>query len=137
VELDPNFFLAYGEWGRALSQTNQHEEAIQKLKTAVERGKGHPRMRGLLGCAYAKAGNEGEARAELTTVRADGRDGSGPAKARIYATLEEKDKAFECLRTACDERDTAVIYFKTDPALAGLRTDPRFALVLKDMGLPP
>jgi tetratricopeptide (TPR) repeat protein len=42
VELNPNFVPAYGQWGRALSQTHQHEEAIQKLKTAVERDKGRP-----------------------------------------------------------------------------------------------
>jgi tetratricopeptide (TPR) repeat protein len=137
VELDPNFFLAYGAWGTALAQTNRHEEAIQKLKTAVERSKGHPRMRGLLGCAYAKAGKEAEARAELTMLLADDRFGSALAKARMYATFGEKDKAFEWLRKACDERDANVIWLKTDPYLASLRSDPQFTEVLKGMGLPP
>jgi serine/threonine protein kinase/tetratricopeptide (TPR) repeat protein len=136
TELDPNFFLAYSEWGTALIETNQHEEAIQKLKTAVERGKGHPRMRGLLGCAYAKAGKEAEARSELATLLSDGRFGAPLAIARIYATLGEKDKAFKWLHEACDERDSKVIWLKTDPALASLRSDPQFAEVLKEMGLP-
>jgi serine/threonine protein kinase/tetratricopeptide (TPR) repeat protein len=136
VELDPNFVLAYAEWGRALSELDSHEEAIQQLKTAVERSKGHPRMRGFLGCAYAKAGKEAEARAELTTLLSDTRFGAARGKACIYAVLGEKDEAFEWLCKACDERDTIVIWLKTDPALAGLHSDPRFAQVLTDMRLP-
>jgi serine/threonine-protein kinase len=137
VDLDPNFFLAYGEWGRALSQTNQDEAAIRVLHLAVEHGKGHPRMRGLLGCAYAKAGKEAEARAELTALLSDSRYGAAHGKARIYATLGEKDQAFEWLHKACDERDSIVFWLRTDPALASLRSDSRFAEVLKEMGLPP
>jgi tetratricopeptide (TPR) repeat protein len=137
IDLDPNFVLAYGERGRALSQRNRHEEAIRELKTGVERGKGHPRLRGLLGCAYAKAGKEPEARAELTALLSDGRYGSALAKARIYATFDEKHEAFEWFHKACDERDSIVIWLQTDPALASLRSDPRFAEVLKEMRLPP
>lgn len=59
----------------------------------MERGKGQPRMRGLLGCAYAKAGKKAEALAELATLLSDTRFGSALAKARIYATLGEKDSA--------------------------------------------
>jgi tetratricopeptide (TPR) repeat protein len=137
TELDPNFFLAYSEWGTVLTETKQHEEAIGKLKTAVELSKGHPRMRGLLGCAYAKAGKEAEARSELKTLLSDGRYGAALAIARIYATLGEKDKAFEWLHKSCDERDSKVIWVKTDPGLASLRSDPQFADVLKLMGLTP
>jgi hypothetical protein len=50
-------------------------------------------MRGLLGCAYAKAGKKAEALAELATLLSDTRFGSALAKARIYATLGEKDSA--------------------------------------------
>jgi hypothetical protein len=94
-------------------------------------------MRGLLGCAYAKAGKEAEARAELATLLADGRFGAALGVARIYAVLGEKDKAFEWLRKSCDERDSIVIWLKSDPYLANLRPDPPFHQVLRDMGLPP
>jgi tetratricopeptide (TPR) repeat protein len=137
IELDPNFFLAYSEWGTALSQTNQHDEAIRVLKMAVDRGKGHPRMRGLLGCAYVKAGKEAEARAELDALLSDSRFGSALGKARIYGTLGEKGQAFEWLHKACDERDSRVIWLKTDPALHTLRAEARFVELLKIMSLPP
>jgi tetratricopeptide (TPR) repeat protein len=137
IELDPNFVLAYGECGRALSETNQHNEAVRVLKIGVERGKGNPRMRGLLGCAYAKAGKEAEARAELEALLSESKFGSAFAKARIYATLGENDRAFEWLHKACDERDSIVIWLKTDPALDTLRSDARFITLLKEMGLRP
>jgi hypothetical protein len=76
------------------------------------------------------------ARAELTTLLSDDRFGAALAKARIYSTLGEKDKAFKWLHQACQERDSIVRAVKTDPALAGLRADPEFARVLQEMGLP-
>jgi hypothetical protein len=93
-------------------------------------------MRGLLGCAYTRAGKEAEARKELEALLSDGRFGSPLAKARIYAMLGEKDQAFEWLHRACDERDSGVIWLKTDPVLDSLRSDVRFAELLEEMGLP-
>lgn len=67
----------------------------------------------------------------------DRRHGSAFALARIHAALGEKDEAFRRLQEALDERDLKVISLKFDPTLDNLRTDPRFAQVLRDMGLPP
>jgi tetratricopeptide (TPR) repeat protein len=137
IDLDQYFFLAYGEWGTSLSQENHLDEAIRVLKLAVEHGKGHPRMRGLLGCAYAKTGKKAEARTEIATLLSEGRFGSALALARIYANLGEKAQAFEWLHKAGDERDSIVFWLKTDPMLANLRSDPRFTKMVTDMGLPP
>jgi tetratricopeptide (TPR) repeat protein len=137
IDLDQYFFLAYGEWGTSLSQENHLDEAIRVLKLAVEHGKGHPRMRGLLGCAYAKTGKKAEARTEIATLLSEGRFGSALALARIYANLGEKAQAFEWLHKAGDEQDSIVFWLKTDPMLANLRSDPRFTKMVTDMGLPP
>jgi tetratricopeptide (TPR) repeat protein len=136
IKLDEHFVLAYGEWGTALSQTKHHDEAIEVLNLAVKYGKGHPRMRGLLGCAYAQAGKEAEARREVTTLLSERRFGSALALARIYATLGEKAQAFEWLHKAGEERDSIVFWLKSDPNLANLRSDPQFTEMVKDMGLP-
>jgi tetratricopeptide (TPR) repeat protein len=138
IDLDPRFFLAHGELGVAyLQKKGTQEEAVAALKTAVAVGKGHPRMRGLLGCAYAAAGRKAEAQQELTAVRSARRYGCAFAVARIHAALGENDEAFKWLREALKERDSTVIWLKSDPTLASLRSDPQFARVLKDMGLPP
>jgi hypothetical protein len=55
----------------------------------------------------------------------------------IYAALGDKDEAFAWLGKACDAREAGVIWIKVDPMMDNLRSDPRFAEVVKSMGLPP
>jgi hypothetical protein len=55
--------------------------------------------------------------------------------ARIYAGLGEKDKAFEWLGKACEDRSITGI--KGDPVYDPLRSDPRFADLLRRMNLQP
>jgi hypothetical protein len=54
----------------------------------------------------------------------------------IYAGLEDKDKAFEQLNEAAEERSTLMVYLRKDPRLATLRSDPRFQKLLAQVGLP-
>jgi tetratricopeptide (TPR) repeat protein len=139
LELDPNFFLAYGELGLAYSQKRIHELAIEALQKGLDVGKNHPRIEGLLGYAYVAAGQKAEAQKVLKGLKDPSklRFGCAFAIARIHAALGEKDQAFEWLGKACDERDPNLIWLKVDPTMDNLRSDPRFAQVLKDMGLPP
>jgi hypothetical protein len=109
------------------------------MQKALERGQQHPIVRGICGYAYAMAGKKAEAHKVLEDLKglSRGRFKFAFPIARIHAALGEKDEAFEWLRKSCDERDSRVIWIKVDPTLDGLRSDPRFAQVLKDMGLPP
>lgn len=52
-----------------------------------------------------------------------------------YATLGESDQAFEWLEVAYRNHVGSLILMKTDPKLDGVRGDPRFADLLKRMGL--
>jgi serine/threonine protein kinase/cytochrome c-type biogenesis protein CcmH/NrfG len=56
--------------------------------------------------------------------------------AEIYAWRGEKDKAFDWLERAYRQRDGGLADIKTDPPLAGLRGDPRYAAFLRKMNLP-
>jgi hypothetical protein len=55
---------------------------------------------------------------------------------QFYRRLGRKDEAFEWLNKACDERSVWMIWLKVDPALDGLRSDPRFSQLIKRVGLP-
>ena len=134
LELDPNFVLSFAELGRAYTQKGMYDEAIAAMK-----GQGHPRIRGFLGYTYAMAGRKEEAQKILDELKGlpQRRFGDAFALVRIHAALGEKKEAFEWLSKAQDERDPLVIWLKVDPTLDSLRSDPRFAQVLKDMGLPP
>ncbi len=56
--------------------------------------------------------------------------------ARYYAALGERDKAFEWLERLFEAHDYAAVTANVDPAYDPLRSDPRFAALLRRMGLP-
>jgi hypothetical protein len=69
------------------------------------------------------------------------RDRAGPTYvgaddiAAVYIGLGETDRAFEWLQRACEERATALVNLKVEPAFDGLRNDRRFANLLRCVGL--
>jgi hypothetical protein len=55
--------------------------------------------------------------------------------APIQAAMGDKDKAFESLESAYKERDADLIYLNVDPKFDVLRSDPRYEMMLKKIGL--
>ncbi len=53
-----------------------------------------------------------------------------------YAELGDKDQAFAWLDKAYAEKSDLLVWVKVIPPLDGLRSDPRYAALLKKMGLP-
>jgi tetratricopeptide (TPR) repeat protein len=56
--------------------------------------------------------------------------------AQLYADLGNKEEAFRWLSTAYEERDRYLTGLKTDFLLDPLRADPRFADLVRKIGLP-
>jgi superkiller protein 3 len=139
LELDRDFPLAYAELGLAYVQQGMCEKAIEDLTEALDHGHQHPRVKGMLGYAYAVARRRAEAQKVLEALEAlaPKRFGFALPIARIYAALGEKAQALGWLQKARDERDSSVIRLKVDPTMDDLRKHPGFSQVLKDMGLPP
>jgi len=54
----------------------------------------------------------------------------------MYAYLVEKDQAFQWLKTAYGEHDWLLITLKSDFLLDSIRSDPRFAELVRKVGLP-
>ena len=57
--------------------------------------------------------------------------------AEVYAWRGDRDAAFSWLERAYTQHDGTLVQIKFDPLLAKLRDDPRFAAIVKKMGLPP
>src|ERR1041384_6306472 len=53
-----------------------------------------------------------------------------------YAAMGEKSQAFAWLEKAAAEKSVFLDYLKADPHVDSLRSDPRYADILKRMGLP-
>lgn len=56
--------------------------------------------------------------------------------AGVYAQLGERDRAFQWLGEAYQNRDYFVTFIKTDPFMDPLRQDPRFQDMLRRVGFP-
>jgi len=56
--------------------------------------------------------------------------------AELYADLGEKDQPFRWLNTAYQERDPWLVGLETDFLLDPIRSDPRFAELVRKVGLP-
>jgi len=105
---------------------------------------GFPGVASRLRHAYEQSGGEGVLRQwakELERLASANKLYMPGALAQPYAALGDRDQAFYWLEQYRLHHDVAsadpVIYFKTDPWLAPLRSDPRFGAFLRRIGLPP
>ena len=58
------------------------------------------------------------------------------AIALVYAGLGDRERAFEWLEKAYDERSNRLAYLGREPGWTSLHPDPRFAALLSRIGLP-
>jgi hypothetical protein len=62
---------------------------------------------------------------------------AGERIATVYAALGEKDEAFRWLNRAFDEHSASIGSFIFTPEFRPLRSDPRFADLLRRIGIDP
>ena len=56
--------------------------------------------------------------------------------AEIYEALGDKDEAFRLLEKAYEEHSSNMPFLAVDPFWDGIRSDPRYADLLRRVGLP-
>ncbi len=138
-ELDPTFWFAPSFLGRAYEQKGQLPDAISEFQRALELESQNPEIWSGLGHAYAASGNRAGAQKVLDHLKElSAHSYIAPFNfAVIYAGLGEKDQAFAWLHKAFADRSYYMaVYLTTDPRLDTLRSDPRFADLLKRVRLP-
>jgi adenylate cyclase len=137
LEMDPGFLPALFELSRVLALQGDIEEARAVCRAASAAAPDS--VRPLLASAWveARAGAANTARALLAELgeRAQRQYVSPYYLACACAALGDRDRAFEHLARGCDERMGLAVFTKVGPMLDGLRDDPRFAELLKRIGL--
>jgi serine/threonine-protein kinase len=123
--------------GQALFYSGRREEGLAAVHRAWEKDPENGFLTAWLGNLYGLAGREGEARRELERLRAlQKKHYVQPYDfAIVHAGLGEKDEAFRFLDQAVRERADELAFVRVDPALDPLRSDPRFAAMLRRMGI--
>lgn len=138
LDMDPNLLPAQVFLGRAYEQKEMYKEAIAEFQRALTMSGNDLRIVALLGHAYAASGKTDKAERVLAALKEQStRSYISPFNiAIIYVALAEKDRAFEWLEKAYDERSLWMVFLKVDPRLDSLRPDPRFRYMLRRMGFP-
>ncbi len=109
------------------------EEALvtyQKMSFAVFRDTGVAQAEHTLGDAKAS-------QQALDRLIASSADFAAYQIAQVCAWRGEKDKAFQWLDRGYRQQDGGLVGLKTDPLFKSLRSDPRFAVILKKLNLSP
>ncbi len=129
LELDPHNGYAPRLLSRAYKQKGMYQEA----EAALPQQGDIAYDRALI---YAAAGRREEARKLTDEVRQSAVATNSPsAIAVLYAALGDKQAAFAWLEQAYNTHQSDLVSIKVDPAFDPLRSDPRFADLLKRVGL--
>ena len=115
------------------------EQAEACFKEEFSQWPGSPRMLGLLGFVYASEGKKTKASEVLNRLirMSEQRYVSGLDIAGIYLSLGDRERAFQWLEKAWQDREPMLIMLKVTPIYAPLRSDPRYNKLLKKVGLTP
>lgn len=143
LAIDPVNMRAHGGLGQIRTSQKRFEEAVTHLIKAIDGGFRNSQTYGQL--AFAQMGlnrNEDAIKSYENAFSIGippGANTRGVAyynMACAYARLKQADKAFEMLGKAVDEGFNRRAGFETDEDLAPLRSDPRFAALLKRLPAP-
>jgi len=140
LDMDPSFPIAHQGYAQVLILQKKFDEAVAESEKTVQSIPESSYYRGYLGYALAKAGKTQEARKILgeLTEEAKTKYVSWMGIANIYAGLGEKDHAFAALELAYQQGDTRMDTVRARADVDSYWTaDPRFAELLKKIGLPP
>jgi tetratricopeptide (TPR) repeat protein len=138
IELQPDFGLAY--WFRAwvYEQKQMYPDAFRDMNQAQTLLKDNLIVRGDIGHLYAVAGQPDQAKHVIEELDELSRKRYvNPFEiALIYIGLGDKERAFAWLEKAYNERSDLLVYLKVDPRLDPIRSDPRFADLMRRVGIP-
>ncbi|HZE82539.1 MAG TPA: tetratricopeptide repeat protein [Candidatus Polarisedimenticolia bacterium] len=140
LELDPNFPPPHTFLAAAYEQKGMFEEAIATFQRAISVTQGPPKTLAMasLGHVYAVSGRKAEAHKILAELQRLSERSYVAATdiALVYSGLGEKDKSFAWLDKAYEEHSFSLSQIKVEPRFDALRSDPRFADLLRRIGLP-
>ena len=139
VPSNPRHWVGRNLLAVAYQGSGQTLLAIPEYQKAAEYSGSDSDPTAALAYAYARTGKRAKAEKILRDLLEQSKTSyiSPYMIATIYAGLGNKDKAFEFLEKAYDERSTDLSYFlKSDLRMDTLRSDPRFHELLRRMNFP-
>jgi TolB-like protein len=144
IEMDPNFAFAHNALAVAYERKDRYQEAIAEEQKEIQLAGGDiPQtwtvLTGQLKNTYQTLGEKGywQKRLEPTIKSYDRHETTAEQVAETYAILGDKEQAFAWLEKSYQEHEDFLVFLKIQPSFDNLRSDPRFAELVKRVGLPP
>jgi TolB-like protein/Tfp pilus assembly protein PilF len=136
IDMDQTFYYAHWQLGIAYELNGSFPQAIAAYQEASQLSD-NPALLALLGHAYAASGQRDEALKKLNQLKEIGKQRyvSAYSWAIIYSGLGDKDQAFNALEKGYQDRITKMAFLKIEPFFDNLRSDPRFADLVRRVGL--
>jgi tetratricopeptide (TPR) repeat protein len=139
LQINPKNPLTHLWMGRTYQEKKQFNKAIDEYRQTLSYNNNWPVAWAAIGSAYGFAGQNMMAKNIIDTLLAlsDKHYVTPYGIALVYASVNEKDKAFEWLNKALEERSHWLVWLKIDPRFKSLRNDMRFINLLEKIGLAP
>ncbi|CAN5714415.1 hypothetical protein BH23GEM5_BH23GEM5_02210 [soil metagenome] len=119
---------------RVYTAQEQYAEAIRLLEQALSVVPFHPRPLADLAYAYAAMGDPEKALQSFSRA-----DTTNPQyayfRASVFAVLSQRDSAFHWLNRVEEWSPSPLSELRMDPRMEPLRSDPRYNMLLKSLGL--
>ena len=138
LEFDADFAWTHIALAQAYAWRGMYAESLAICEKVATLLGGNPHSRALRSLILAMAGKTEEAKTilnelnerpkldHMTLIRS----------AESWSALGEKDKAFQFLEAAYQDRASPLIYLDVRPTFNNIRSDPRFADLRRRIGLP-
>jgi len=136
IEMDPNFYNAHWRLGKAYEKKGNVQDALAEYQKARQLND-DPLVLASFGHLLGSSGKRDQALKALDQLQqmAKQRYVSAYSFAIVYEGLGDKDKAFQWLEKGYQDRIYEMNYLKVDALLEDLRSDPRFADLVRRVGL--
>jgi TolB-like protein/DNA-binding winged helix-turn-helix (wHTH) protein/Tfp pilus assembly protein PilF len=136
LELEPEFASAQACLERAYRLKGMNKEAVDSARKSMMRSGATPQELAGLENRDSEAAMRSVLlwRLKKAEESARSRPTSPYRFAAQHAELGEADAAFEWLERAFNERDSELVSVKVDPAFDGVRSDPRYASLVRRIG---
>lgn len=135
--LDPGFHGVWFWLARTLTEAGRLDEAFAALQARLAAPSPNARVIAAVIDTLTRMGRDAEAHEQWAELRRRAREESPPplSLALAHLGLGNHAQALDLLDQACRDRAPALYQVAVDPVYTPLRTEPRFAAVLRTMGL--
>jgi TolB-like protein/Tfp pilus assembly protein PilF len=136
LEIDPNFGLAYEILAGCYEDKGMHDKSIGAEERMMALF-GQSEEAAELKRVYATSGIKGARQWFIVQQSDPAKPGYSPASvAKNYASQGDKDNAFAWLERAYQQHASELIFLKSDTGWDNLRSDPRYADLVRRIGFP-